>query len=397
MVKRGPPDKIAQVLQNISNVKGRVNVSQLAREAGVSRETLRDAWHRLRKCEESSNQENNEFESNIAHRLIDGRGRHSNRALTDAEERAVVSDLKEFYPQGFNDQDIRHLCHMRQRALRSKSLPLDQHFITRFKDRHSITRSRFIGRTRKKSDPLLHFEEDVEQACIYIDEFTRLSSIIDPSLIINVDETPAYVKNTPATANHFAGSAQPWQWIRASDRLKITVLAACSADGKMLKSTIVAKGITSLCEKSFAKLSAGTTFLQHTKSGLTTSESFIEWIDNVLIPHTLDRASVLIVDQYPAHLADGVRQHLANHNITILEVPARGTALLQPLDVGVFGVAKKKTNANYKEDMFLKDWTEPDRWESTTECVRALGRVDQLSIMRGWQLAFPNYIFELKK
>lgn len=114
-------------------------------------------------------------------------------------------------------------------------------------------------------------------------------------------------------------------------------------------------------------------------------------------PHTLDRASVLIVDQYPAHLADGVRQHLANHNITILEVPARGTSLLQPLDVGVFGVAKKKINANYKEDMFLKDWTEPDRWESTTECVRALGRVHQLSIMRGWQLAFPNYIFELKK
>lgn len=397
MVKRGPPDKIAQVLQNIQNVKGRVNVSQLAREAGVPRETLRDACRRLREFENESDHENKAFESNIAHRLIDGRGRHTNRALTDAEERAVVSDLKEIYPHGFNDEDIRHLCHMRQRGLRSKSLPLDQHFITLFKQRHSITRSRFNGRTRKKSDPLLHFEEDVEQACLYIDEFTRLSSIIHPSRIINVDETPAYVKNTPGSANHFAGSPQPWQWVRASDRLKITVLGACSADGKMLKSTIVAKGLTSLCEKNFAKLSAGTAFLQHTKSGLTTSESFIEWIDNVLIPYTLDQASVLIVDQYPAHLTHQVREHLANHNVTMLEVPARGTALLQPLDVGVFGVAKKKIKATYKADMFLQDWTEPDRWESTVECVRALGRVDQLSVMRGWQLAFPNYIYELKK
>jgi transposase/transposase-like protein len=397
MVKPGPPDKIAKVLQDIQEVNGRVNVSQLAREAGVPRETLRDARRRLLVFQDEQNQENNEFEANIAHRLIDGRGRNTNRALTDAEERAVVSDLKEIYPHGFNDDDIRHLCHLRQRGLRSKSLSLTQHFITRFKERHSITRSRFIGRTRKKSDPLLHFEEDVEQACLYIDEFTRLSSIIHPSLIVNVDETPAYVKNTPASANHFAYSSQPWQWVRASDRLKITVLAACSADGKMLKSTIVAKGLTTLCENNFAKLSAGTAFLQHTQSGLTTSASFIEWIDHVLIPHTLDQPSVLIIDQYPAHLTDNVRQYLADHNVTMLEVPARGTALLQPLDVGVFGVAKKKIKATYKSDMFLKNWTEPDRWESTVECVRALGRVDQLSVMRGWQLAFPNYIDELKK
>lgn len=361
------------------------------------RSTLRDALRRKREFENDAEHENREFESNIAHRLIDGRGRHSNRALTDEEEREVVSELKEIYPHGFNDSDIHRLCHMHQRALRSKSLPLNQHFITRFKERHSITRSYFVGRTRKKCDPLLHFDEDVEKACLYIDEFTRLSSIIHPSLIINCDETPAYVKNTPSTASHFAGSAQPWQWVRASDRLKITVLAACSAEGKMLKSTIVAKGRTKLCEKYFAKLSAGTAFLQHTESGLTTSKSFIEWIDNVLIPHTHDQASVLIVDQYLAHLTDEVRQHLASHNITMLEVPARGTALLQPLDVGVFGVAKKKIKETYKSDMFLKDWTEPDRWESTVECVRALGPVDQLSIMRGWQLAFPTYIDELKK
>ena len=81
----------------------------------------------------------------------------------------------------------------------------------------------------------------------------------------------------------------------------------------------------------------------------------------------------------------------------MLEVPARGTSLLQPLDVGVFGVAKKRIRAAYKEDMFIKDWTELDRWESTVACVKQLLAVDQVTILRGWQLAFPNYIDELKK
>lgn len=397
MVKSGSPDKVAKALDIIENSTGRVNVSQIARDNGIAPSTLHDAHNRLRSFEAGPHHENDQFRANIAHHLIDGRGRQTNRSLNDAEERAVVADLKSIYPHGFNDDDIRHLCHLRQRGLRKKPDVLSKHFITGFKKRHSITRSKFHSRFRTLDAPSLHFEEDVNDALEYIDQFTKLSAQIHPKLIINVDETPAYVKNTPQTANHFASSAQPWQWVRASDRLKVTVLGACAADGTMLKPSIVAKGRTELCERNYAKLAMGSTYLQHTESGLTTSASFIEWIDNVLLPYTRGRRSVLVLDQWPAHITQEVRDHLTKHHVTMLEVPARGTSLLQPLDVGVFGVAKKKITAEYKDDMFLSDWSESDRWESTVECVRALLCVDQLTILRGWQLAFPNFVDELKR
>jgi hypothetical protein len=397
MGKRGPPDKIAQTLKVMEEHDGRVNISQFAREFDVDRLKLSRAWTRLREFKSSPEQENDELSSNIAYHLVDGRGRNTNRSLSNDEELAVIKLLKDQYPHGFNDADIRRLCHEQQHELRSKPNILSRHFITLFKQRHSITRSRFCSRTRKKADPMLHFEEDVQLAIEYIDKFNNLSSEIHPSLIINCDETPAYVKNTPASANHFAYDDKPWQWVRASDRLKVTVLAACAADGTMLKPTIVAKGKTVQCERPYAELAKDSAFMQHTNSGLTKTESFIEWIDNVVLPYTKDRRSVLILDQWPAHTTQEVRSHLDSHHIIMLEVPARGTSLLQPLDVGVFGVAKKRICAEYKADMFIKGWTEPDRWESTVACVRQLLAVDQLTILRGWQLAFPNYIDELKK
>ena len=58
---------------------------------------------------------------------------------------------------------------------------------------------------------------------------------------------------------------------------------------------------------------------------------------------------------------------------------------------------KKRIWAQCKESMFLKIWTEDDKWESTIECVRALLRVDVQTVLYAWQRVFPNLINELKK
>jgi DDE superfamily endonuclease len=397
MAAVGPPNNVAAALTAMEQHTGRVNVAEFARLFNIPRSTLADAWAKLRDFQSTRAGEEENYATNLAHHRIDGRGRNTNRSLTDAEEENVIEQLKENYPHGFADEDIRRLCHSEQHELRSKPNQLGQHFITRFKHRHGITRAKFLTRSRTLEVPSLNFEADVNNAIEYIDKFNQLAAQIDPSLIINCDETPAYVKNTPTHANHFPHSGQPWQWIRASSRLKITVLAACTAAGKMLKPTIVAKGKTEECERNFGKLAKGAAFLQHTESGLTTTQSFLEWINAIVAPYTNGRHAVLVLDQWPAHITDSVKDRLRELNITMLEVPARGTALLQPLDAGVFGVAKKQIQAHYKENMFLSDWTEPDKWESTVECVRTLLAVRRVAILRGWQLAFPNFEDELKK
>ena len=70
------------------------------------------------------------------------------------------------------------------------------------------------------------------------------------------------------------------------------------------------------------------------ESGLTTTQSFLEWINAIVAPYTNGRHAVLVLDQWPAHITDSVKDRLRELNITMLEVPARGTALLQPLDAG---------------------------------------------------------------
>ena len=397
MTHHGPLNTIASTLLEMENHVGRVNVAEFARNSSIPRTTLGDAWRQLQRSKANPTDENDAFASNMAHHLIDKRGRYTRRALTDTEEAKVISLLRRDYPHGFNDSDIRSLCRENQLGLRSKSLVLGPKFIKAFKKRHGITRMRFTSRTRTLKQPTEAFEEDVTKAIEYLDTFNQLVQSIHPRLIVNCDETPAYVKNAPSHANHFPGTGGPWQWIRASDRAKITVLAACSASGNMLKPTIVAKGKSVLCERNFAKIAKGFCFLQHTQSGLTTSASFIEWIDQILIPYTAGEPAVLVLDQWPAHITQEVTDHLHSCNVTVLEVPGRGTSLLQPLYVGVFGVAKKRVTSEYKEGLFASDWAEPDRWESTVACCQALLAVGKDAILRGWQLAFPNFIDELKR
>jgi transposase-like protein/transposase len=397
MPKAGPPNKVALALAEMEACTSRVNVAKFARLHEIPESTLRHAWKNLRDFQSKPAPSNDEFASNLAHHLVEARGRHTNRSLTDEEELRVVDQLMQQFPHGFTDRNIKRLCHLEQHESRQKSSELTRTFITAFKERRHITRSKFVARTRKLEDPINTFQADVRAACEYLESFDDFASKLNPHLIINIDETPAYVKNTPSHANHFANSSHPWQWIRASSRLKVTVLASITAAGTMLKPTIVAKGKTKQCETNFAKLAKGSAFLQHTESGLTTSDSFVEFIENVIAPYTNNQPSLLILDQWQAHLTEEVRICCASHNISMLEVPARGTAVLQPLNVGVFGVAKKKLGADYKAAMFLKDWTEDDKWESTIACVRALLRIDSKSILRGWQLAFPGFVDELKK
>jgi transposase-like protein len=397
MTIAGPPNQIAAALAAMEACDGRVNVTEFARVFSVPRETLRDAWRGLINFQSIETQQVDEFQRNLAHHRVEARGRHSNRALTDQEEALVVQQLREQYPQGFNDGDVRTLCHASQHESRFKPTQLSRSFITAFKHRHGVTRSQFRSRSRTLEAPAESWDDDVEAACEFIEKFDHFAATISPHLIVNVDETPAYVKNAPSHANHFANSPRPWQWIRASSRQKVTVLASITAAGSTLKPTIVAKGRTQRCEINFAKLAKRSAFLQHTESGLTTSQSFVEFIEAVIVPHTKDQPSLLVLDQWPAHLTQSVQDCCSSHHISLLEVPARATSVLQPLDVGVFGVAKKKIGAQYKESMFLKIWTEDDKWESTIECVRALLRVDAQTVLRAWQLVFPNFINELKK
>ena len=246
--------------------------------------------------------------------------------------------------------------------------------MTGFKHRAGISRAKFIPRKRNIDEPAETFEPDLSAAVRYIDKVEQAVQSIPIERIINVDETPSYVRNAPSHALHFIDSPLPWAWTRTQERDKVTVIAACTGDGSMLKAAIVAKGSTSRCEAAYLREIGDLAYVQHTPS-LTNTYSFIDNIDSVILRYTNGRPSALIVDSWGAHLTQPVRDFCASRNIKLIRVPSRATSILQPLDVGVFGVAKCVIYADAKESFFELIRPEEDRWHATAACVEALRNV----------------------
>lgn len=207
-------------------------------------------------------------------------------------------------------------------------------------------------------------------------------------MFINVDECPSYVRNLPEYGLHFADCPPPWRIVRAKERDAVSVIGAIAGDGKVLPTAVIAKGTTTRCEKRF-HAQIPHSFIQHTSSGVTTSTSFIEYLEHVILRYTKDEPAVLIVDGYKAHLTSKVKRWCVKHHLTLVKVPDRGTAILQPLDVAVFGAAKTDLYLDCANQVFYIDREEADRWEATAACVQAIDRVSIAVGQRGWKETFP--------
>jgi hypothetical protein len=70
-------------------------------------------------------------------------------------------------------------------------------------------------------------------------------------------------------------------------------------------------------------------------------------------------------------------------------VPDRATAVLQPLDVAVFGLAKLKIYRDVDRTLFEIDRDGNSSWDATAQYVRALNRVSIAAGQRGWKETFP--------
>jgi hypothetical protein len=393
----GPLSNVAQALLELEATNGKVNISKVARNHHVSRTTLRDAWHSLLKFKNAPIPPINDLARRIAYHRADGRGRHSNRALTDDAEKHVHDDLMDQYPDGFVDFNLQSLAHLNQHELRSKPSILSRTYVKLFEHRWDVRDSHLSTRSRSKKDRNEEDEEGFLEACHYLEEFDRLSKIIHPSLIINVDECPVYVKQAGSRVKRFTHSHPPFKHVIASSRLKVTVIGSVTASGLMLKPTIIAKGKTVSCERRFKREVGGSAFVQRTESGVTTSISFIEFIESVIVPHTKNQPAVLIADAYPAHITSLVKRCCADHNLTLLVVPRRGTHTLQPVDVGIFGPTKAKTGKIYRNTMMSVDWIELNQWQAASLFVSAIRSMSHQAIMWSWQLVFWNFVDELKR
>jgi len=392
-----PRSKIAKALAFLLTIDvKRGHITSTARKFKISRRTLSNAWHKVQEVRQSHSLDSNDREVIRALHLTEPRGATSHRLLSDDQEALVVNKLRQDYPRGFNNAIIVNVCRNLFHDLRNHPRQYSKTFIKSFKKRSYITRSKIRIHQRTQADLATTFDADVEQACLYLEKVENLTSTIPPHLFINVDECPSYVRNLPTHGLHFVDSPPPWLFVRAKERDSVSTIGAVAGDGHVLNTAVIAKGTTTRCERKFHS-QLPHSFIQHTSSGLTTSKSFVQYLEHVIAPYTRKQPAVLIVDAYKAHLTSKVRSWCDSHNIKLVVVPDRGTSTLQPLDVAVFGMAKLDIYHDVSNKVFSIDRDEADRWEATAECVKAIDRVRLAGGLRSWTDVFACWPEFLKK
>ena len=80
------------------------------------------------------------------------------------------------------------------------------------------------------------------------------------------------------------------------------------------------------------------------------TDQFHEWFLNIFLAAVQGRAkmgsAILLVDGHNSYLELELLRLARTNNVTIYFLPANTTHLLQPLDIGVFGLVKRVCKRN---------------------------------------------------
>ena len=214
--------------------------------------------------------------------------------------------------------------------------------------------TRFMNRTglvlRTKTHISQKLPKDVEDKVLNFQKFVineRKNHAYLLSNIGNMDETPLNFDVPHNKTVNIKGQKSISIKTTGHEKDHFTVVLACLADGTKLKPMIIFKRKTMPKEK-FPK---GVIIKVHPKGWM--DETLVgEWLEEVwgARPGGLRNAkSLLVWDQFRAHLCDSVKQKLSQQNTRQAVIPGGCTSLLQPLDVSL--------NKPFKNGI-RKRWTE---------------------------------------
>lgn len=119
----------------------------------------------------------------------------------------------------------------------------------------------------------------------------------------------------------------------------------------MLKPILTTKGKTDRCLRKY-----------HLTNEIIGTHSNNGWTNNGIIKIALDEIhkitnghkSTLVLDQFPAHMTEYVKEYAKNKNITLIYVPIGLTYKYQPFDVSINGILKKKGKKNMERRYYKK-------------------------------------------
>lgn len=182
--------------------------------------------------------------------------------------------------------------------------------------------------------------------------------------IFNADETGLCFRALPSKT--LAEKSDKCSGVKVSkDRL--TVMLCASALGEKLKPLVIGKSAKPRCFKHVDLNKLGVTW-RHNKKAWMTTDTFIEWLEDLNSKITKQRRKILlIIDNAPTHFSD-----IELSNVTVKFFPPNTTSRLQPLDQGVI----KNMKVHFKRRLLQHVLAFVDDCSLATEITKKINVLD---------------------
>lgn len=162
---------------------------------------------------------------------------------------------------------------------------------------------------------------------------------IDRKYIYNMDET--YWRTVFANPYVLGITGSECRPVKTyiNPKSGFTAVFIISADGTFHKPLIIMKGRTPLCLKKIEMINDNDVHKKNSLKGWINESNMIFILDEIN-KNSEGNKSVLILDKYPTHMTDEIKEYAKKLQIKLIYVPAGQTSKNQPLDVSINGPIK---------------------------------------------------------
>jgi len=175
-------------------------------------------------------------------------------------------------------------------------------------------------------------------------EITKYNLHDKPRNIGNVDESGLQMINSPGRVIAQKGSKVVHKITTGEKGETVTLVAACTAEGRFFPPTLILKG-KNLKPEFQDGLPPGSKVFMNPKSAYINSELFVKWFEEIYLPLKASGRNILILDGHCSHSSSISLLELAEkHDVSLLCLPPHTTHALQPLDRSFFKPLKTYFN-----------------------------------------------------
>ncbi|KAI5152361.1 hypothetical protein ENBRE01_3223 [Enteropsectra breve] len=329
---------VKEKLKAIKKLKEeRGNISKVARELEITNKMLRD-WR---------NNEDKLLQSSAKHTLRSiGSGRRMLYQEIEAKLLAWVYDERNAHKRIISFEILRRKALSFATELHITSFKASNNWIVLFMKRNRLSSRKITSIGQEDHRPPGQIKSTVLN---YFENLShQLSNVNSANNIINMDETPVYIDMMSSRTISFKGEKNTEAHSTGHNKTRITVVLSITAEGHILKTLVILKGLKKTPKCRIPRNLIVTT----SKSGTMNKEIMQLYIRTCLNqsgPFQNRDARLLLMDEFASHKDDAVKDTLVNQRTVPVYIPPRTTSFLQPLDVLINSIFKASLKQQWAE------------------------------------------------